>query len=88
MVICLMFQSYIGIPAWAIAMIGAIVVVAGGVLTEREAIDSMNIGIIVLYVGVLTLGNALANTGAGEIVGDFAANLLNGVTNNYAIGAV
>ena len=86
--LCLMFQSFIGVPAWAIAMIGAIVVVAGGVLTEREAIDSMNIGIIVLYVGVLTLGNALANTGAGEIVGDFAAGLLNGVTNSYIIGAI
>ena len=85
---CLMFQSYIGVPAWAISMIGAIIVVAGGVLTEREAIESMNIGIIVLYVGVLTLGNALVNTGAGEIVGNFAAGLLNGVTNNYAIGAV
>ncbi|WP_151075138.1 SLC13 family permease [Flintibacter sp. KGMB00164] len=87
-VLCLMFQSYLGVPSWAIAMIGAIVVVAGGVLTEREAIDSMNIGIIVLYVGVLTLGNALANTGAGEIVGDFAAGLLNGVTNSYVIGAI
>lgn len=79
-VLGLMFQSRLGIPSWAIAMAGAIVVVASGVLTEREAVDSMNINIIILYVGALTLGNALANTGAGEIVGNFAAGLLSGVT--------
>ncbi len=87
-VVCLMFQSYLGIPSWAIAMIGAIVIVASGVLTEKEAIDSMSINIIILYVGVITLGNALGNTGAGEIVGDYAAGLLSGVQNSYAIGAI
>ena len=69
-VLCLMFQSYLGVPSWAIAMIGAIVVVAGGVLTEREAIDSMNIGIIVLYVGVLTLGTS----GLGSILESYRKN--------------
>ena len=36
----------------------------------------------------ITLGNALGNTGAGEIVGDYAAGLLSGVQNSYAIGAI
>lgn len=87
-VLGLMFQNLLGIPAWAIAMAGAAVIVASGVLSEKEAIDNMNLGIILLYVGVVTLGNALSNTGAGEIIGNYAAGLLRGVTNDYVIGAV
>ena len=48
----------------------------------------MNMDIILLYVGVVTLGNAFANTGAGELVGDFVANLLGNTTNSYLIGAI
>lgn len=87
-VLGLMFQNVLGIPAWAIAMSGAAVIVASGVLSEKEAIDNMNISIILLYVGVVTLGNALSNTGAGQIIGNYAAGLLSGVTNDYVIGAV
>ena len=59
-----------------------------GVLTEREAINSMCLAIIMLYVGVVTLGSAFANTGAGELVGDAVASLLGGVQNSYVLGAV
>lgn len=84
----LMFQSKIGLASWIIPMAGAVIIVASGVLKEKEAIASMNMDIILLYVGVVTLGNAFANTGAGELVGDFVANLLGNTTNSYLIGAI
>ncbi|MBS6348473.1 MAG: anion permease [Oscillospiraceae bacterium] len=75
------------LPAWEITMIGAIVVVATGVLTQREAIDNMNMDTIMLYVGVTVLGTALGETGAAEMIGDALANALSGTTNGYIIGA-
>ena len=86
-IVCLIFQSF-GLPSWIIPACGAAFLVLSGVLTEREAINSMCLDIIMLYVGVVTLGSAFANTGAGELVGDAVASLLGGVHNSYLIGAI
>ena len=87
MIVCLICQSF-GLPSWIIPACGAAFLVLTGVLTEREAINSMCLDIIMLYVGVVTLGSAFANTGAGELVGDAVASLLGGVQNSYVLGAV
>ena len=86
-IVCLIFQSF-GLPSWIIPACGAAFLVLSGVLTEKEAIDNMCLDIIMLYVGVVTLGSAFANTGAGELVGDAVAGMLNGVHNSYLIGAI
>ena len=86
-IVCLICQSF-GLPSWIIPACGAAFLVLTGVLTEREAINSMCLDIIMLYVGVVTLGSAFANTGAGELVGDAVASLLGGVQNSYVLGAV
>ncbi len=82
-IICLM----LGFSSWKVTMIGAIVVVLSGVLTEREAIDNMNMNTVLLYVGVTVLGEALSQTGAAELLGNWIASVLSGVTNGYLIGA-
>ena len=86
-IVCLIFQSF-GLPSWIIPACGAAFLVLTGVLSEREAIGSMCLDIVLLYVGVVTLGSAFANTGAGELVGDAVAGLLGGVQNSYLLGAV
>ena len=86
-ILCLIFQSF-GLPSWIIPACGAAFLVLSGVLTEREAIDNLCIDIVLLYVGVVTLGSAFANTGAGELVGDALAGLLGGVKNSYLLGAI
>lgn len=75
-----------GLPSWQITLAGAVVVVVTGVLTEREAIDNMNMSTILLYIGVTVLGSGLAETGAAEMLGDWLANALSGVSNGYVIG--
>lgn len=86
-VICLIFQSF-GLPSWLIPAVGACIVVASGILNPKEAAGSMGIDIILLYVGVVTLGNAFAGTGAGDLVGNAVAGLLQNTHNSYLIGAV
>ena len=66
-IVCLIFQSF-GLPSWVIPTVGACVLVFSGVLSEKEAIDNMGMDIIMLYVGVVTLGSAFGNTGAGELI--------------------
>ena len=39
-----------GFSSWQVTLAGAIIVVASGVLTEREAIDNMNMSTVLLYV--------------------------------------
>ena len=72
---------------WKVTLIGAIAVVFSGVLTEREAIDNMNMSTVLLYVGVTVLGEGLSQTGAAEMLGNWIANVLSGVSNGYVIGA-
>lgn len=86
-IVCLIFQSF-GLPSWLIPAIGAATLVFTGVLTEKEAIDNMCLDIIMLYVGVVTLGSAFGNTGAGALVGDTVAGMLSRTQNSYVIGAI
>ncbi len=85
-IIMLVFNSQIGIPAWQICLVGAVLTVVCGVLTEKEAIAAMPISIACMYVGALAMGNALNDTGAGVVVGDWLASIVGGTQNNYLLG--
>lgn len=81
-VACLM----LGVTAWIAALAGAALLVITGVLTEKEAIESLNISTVLLYVGVTIMGNALAATGAANLLAELCAKLLSGVKNGYVLG--
>lgn len=78
----------LGLPSWAVTMAGATAVVLSGVLDEQTALIRMNMSMVLLYAGVMVMGEALGNTGAAQLLGDLAAGALSGVRNGYIIGAV
>ena len=82
----MIFSSTLGIPTWQIAMAGALIVVAGGVLDKKEAIESMNLSMILLYVGALGIANGLSATGAADRIGEALSNVVMGLNNNYLAG--
>ena len=86
--LALIFQSFLGIETWVICLIGAVCMVLTGVLTEKEAVASMNMQIGFLFVGSLAMGGALSQTGAGEVVGGILADAVSGLSNPYLIGLV
>lgn len=86
--LALIFQRHIGQPTWVICLIGAVLMVAFGVLTEKEAISSINWPMAFLLVGSFAMGGALTQTGAGELVGNFLATMANKLDNTYLIGFV
>lgn len=75
-----------GLPSWQVSMVGAVVLVAAGVLTADEAIENMGMDTILLYVGVVVLGNALSATGAADMLGGAFAGILSRMSNRYLIG--
>lgn len=82
----LLFQEKLGVPSWIIAFTGAVLVVTTGVLKPKEALDAIPWWIIFVYVGALCMGNALAATGAGDVVGGFLSNIAGSLGNRYLIG--
>lgn len=73
-----LFQSHVGLENWQITMMGALLMVATGVLKPAEAVRSMNLNIALLYVGALGIGAALVSTGAGDVIGQAVAMVMNG----------
>ncbi len=84
--VALIFQPQLKIPTWVICLSGALAMILFGVLSEKEAIASINWPMAFLFVGSLAMGGALTETGAGDVVGQFLANIVGGIQNPYIIG--
>lgn len=67
------------LAAWEISFIGAVMMVATGVLSSKEACSSMPIDLTLMVAGGLCMGSALANTGAGDLIGNAIANTASGL---------
>ena len=75
-ILAMIFEELIGISIQLSACIGAIVLVLTGVLSEKEALDSIDLKVVLLFGGSLTLAKALDITGAGELIADKIVGLL------------
>lgn len=64
----MVFQSTIGVPLHITACIGAAFLVLVGVLTEKQAYQSIDTQTIFIFGGTLALASALDQTGAGAAV--------------------
>lgn len=87
-IIALVFNQFLPFDSWLIASIGALLMVYFNVLTSREALQAIPMDMICLFVGSLSLGAALNETGAGQIIGDWLAKYAGGIKNNYLLGAI
>ena len=87
-VLMMLFNAKTGIAPWKVAMAGAVLSVVCGVMNKKEAIDAMNVDIVLMLVGALTMANALSATGAGELVGNWLSTIVGGTHNSYVLGAL
>lgn len=86
--LALIFQNVLKVETWVICLTGALAMVLFGVLSEKEAISAINWPMAFLFVGALSMGGALTQTGAGEVVGGMLANFADKLSNPYLIGFV
>ena len=76
------FSEQLGLSNWQIALAGALVLGATGVLNKKELVDNMCVGMLMLYVGCLAIAKALSGTGAAEIIGNACGNVIMGSHSN------
>ena len=79
----MLLENVIGVKMYLTSCIGAAALVLTGVLTEREALNSIHQPTIFLFAGVLALSDAIQTTGAGDVVADWMIRLLGDTTNPY-----
>ena len=84
----MLLEYVIVVDMYLIACIGAVLLVLTGVLSEKEALESIHMPTIFLFAGVLALSDAIKVTGAGEVVADLMIKIIGNNTNTYVIMAV
>ena len=87
-IILMLLENVIGIKMYLIACVGAVLLVLTGILSEKEALESIHQPTIFLFAGVLTLSDAIKMTGAGDVVADWMLRIVGDSTNPYIIMAV
>ena len=87
-ILAMNFESHIGIKLYISAWIGALILVATNVVTETEAVKSIDMKTIFLFVGSLSIATALVKTGAGSVVANTIMGLLGSNPSPYIVMAV
>ncbi len=72
----MIFEDKIGIKLCISGCIGAILLILTGVISEKNALKSIDLKTIFLFGGTLSLATALENTGAGEMIADAVIGVL------------
>lgn len=66
--LAMIFEDQIGIPLCVSGSIGALLLILTGVISEKDALKSIDLKTIFLFGGTLSLAAALQETGAGELI--------------------
>lgn len=75
-IFAMIFEELIGISIQLSACLGALFLVLTGVLTEKEALNSIDLKVVLLFGGSLSLAKALDVTGGGSMIADKIVGLL------------
>lgn len=75
-IFAMIFEELIGISIQLSACLGALFLVLTGVLTEKEALNSIDLKVVLLFGGSLSLAKALDVTGSGSMIADKIVGLL------------
>ncbi|MBR1622304.1 MAG: SLC13/DASS family transporter, partial [Pseudobutyrivibrio sp.] len=81
----MIFEDTIGIKLAVSGCIGAILLVATGVISEKDALKSIDLKTIFLFGGTLSLAAALQSTGAGEMIADAVIGALGANPSPYIL---
>lgn len=87
-IILMILSTTFNIPIYLISTIGAMALVIFGVLSEKEALSSLNLPTIFLFAGVLALSDALQVTGAGNLIANLITNIVGKNSNSLLVMAI
>lgn len=69
-ILAMIFEKQIGVKLQVSACVGAIILVLTGVISEKAALASIDLKVVLLFGGSLALASALDSTGAGNLIAD------------------
>lgn len=69
-ILAMIFEKQIGIRLQVTACVAACILVLSGVISEKEALRSIDLKVVLLFGGSLALAKALEETGAGVLIAD------------------
>ena len=72
----MIFEEQLGIKLCVIGCIGALALMVTGVISEKDALASIDLKTIFLFGGMLSLAAALEQTGAGELIAEKVIGML------------
>ncbi len=81
----MIFEDKIGIKLCVIGCIGALALIVTGVISEKNALKSIDLKTIFLFGGTLSLASALQESGAGQIIADKVIGLLGSSPSPYLL---
>lgn len=84
-ILAMIFEDQIGIKIQVSACLGAIVLVLFGVISEKAALASIDLKVVLLFGGSLALATALDTTGAGTLIADTIVHALGANPNPIVI---
>lgn len=88
MVVLMILAGTIGIQVYTVAIVGASALTLFGILSEKEAFQSINFGMVFFFAAILPLSTALTKTGASDVIADAIITILGGPTNPWLISTV
>ena len=81
----MIFEEQIGIKLCVIGCIGALALMVTGVISEKDALASIDLKTIFLFGGTLSLAAALEKTGAGELIAEKVIGMLGDNPSPYVL---
>ena len=81
----MIFEDQIGIKLCVIGCVGALALIVTGVISEKDALLSIDLKTIFLFGGTLSLASALEATGAGELIADKVIGMLGDNPSPYVL---
>ena len=84
-ILAMIFENQIGIKIQVSACIGACFLVLTGVISEKAALKSIDLKVVLLFGGSLALASALETTGAGALIADTIVKALGSNPSPYII---
>ena len=81
----MIFEEQLGIKLCVIGCIGALALMITGVISEKDALASIDLKTIFLFGGTLSLAAALEKTGAGELIAEKVIGMLGDNPSPYVL---
>ena len=75
-------------PLYAMALIGAIVLIITGCISEKDAWNAAGMGTLLLITGLMAISSAVTQSGGGTLIAQWVIKILGGNTNPYFLTIV